>query len=151
MRVFAGLISPDIRLLRAVTQADLAMFMYTWTASLLSNAMFAKPYDSFEGCVPGKCRGVILPGAIGLAREYGPALNESIYSGDIFANVSAVRVANATGMVVRYDVPSKEGLLGFDVLRDCVYTGEQVDNGLQICFRQLGNSLLAGTLLFELL
>ncbi|KAK1825896.1 hypothetical protein QBC39DRAFT_365651 [Podospora conica] len=142
MTVYAGLIPPDARLLGAVTQADLAMFMFTWSASLLSNAMFALPYTKLDGCPPYTCRGVILPGAIGLARRYGPALNESIYSGDTFVNSTAVRVLNAPGMVVRYDVPAAEDLV-FDMAKHCVYTGEQVDNGLQICFRQDGDSLLA--------
>lgn len=147
LTVYAGLIPPDIDQLKFVTQADLAMFMNTWSASMLSNAMFALPYTKLAGCAPGKCRGVILPGAINLARRYGPALNESIYSVDTFAGTTAVRLMNVTGMVVRYDVPAAEDLV-FDLARDCVYTGEQAENGLQMCFRQVGDSMLAGKSFF---
>ena len=41
--VYAGLITPDLRVLELITSADLAIFCSQWTASLLSHPMNALP------------------------------------------------------------------------------------------------------------
>jgi hypothetical protein len=86
---------------------------------------------------------MIMPGGLTMARQVKPSLNESIYVGNYFAQSSTVRIANATGMVVRYDVPLPSSLL-FNLTTECVYAQAQGNNGLQVCLKQDGKSMVVG-------
>ncbi|KAK4173274.1 hypothetical protein QBC36DRAFT_142916, partial [Triangularia setosa] len=151
MEIYAGLIPPDLRVLNHVSAADIAMFHLTWASSLLTNSMFAWDF-SLDGCDPANnCRSVVMPGGLTTARQAKKALNESVYFRDYFDHMDTVRVESATGFVVKYDTPEElreeeegQGVI-FDVLnpQECVYS-ELENNGLQVCVRQVGTSILAG-------
>jgi len=152
MDVYAGLITPDLRVLGLMTSADLAMFCSQWTASLLSHPMNAVPW-AMDGCSEDQgCRAMIMPGAIALARAVRPMLNTSVYFDDLFAKDEILRLDNVTAMIARYDDATATGELTFDVESECVYTGYQglaKANGFQICMKQEGLSMLAGSFTFR--
>ncbi|KAK3367777.1 hypothetical protein B0H63DRAFT_529483 [Podospora didyma] len=146
MLVYSGLITPDLRVLDVtiIPAADIAMFFLTWSASLLTNSRFAIDFP-MDGCdsASGACRSVMLPGSLGLARQVKPLLNTSVYFGDVFAKVDTIRIESAPGMIVKYEVPDFD-LLDFNITTDCVYAGAEVNNGLQVCVKQDGPSMLVG-------
>lgn len=141
MAVYAGLTPPSVVALDIISPADLSMYLSMFSNGLLTNTMFAIPFTMDDCKAP--CRSVALPGSLTTARIFGPALNSSLYSTSLFSNSSAIRFDNATGMVIRYE-PPPPNVLPFNTTSECIYTGEQVNNGLQICFRQDNLSLLVG-------
>ncbi|KAK5656045.1 hypothetical protein OQA88_5184 [Cercophora sp. LCS_1] len=145
MRVYAGLITPDLNVLRLMSNADLAMYAHLWTAGLLSHSMNAVSW-TLNGCSGESCRAMIMPGAIATARAVRPMLNTSVYFDDLFIKDDVLRLDDVVSFVVQYNVPSA-GDLTFDVEKDCVYTRyTNLDkaNGLQICLKQDGLSMLVG-------
>lgn len=139
MPVYSGLIPPDAGLLSRVEAADVAMFFLTWSSSLLTNPMFAIDFP-MDNCKED-CRSVIMPGGLTIARQAKPFLNESVYFGDVFTDIDTITIHNATGMVLKYETTPPSV---FDIASDCIYTGEQVRNGLQVCVRQIDSSILVG-------
>ncbi|KAK1760044.1 hypothetical protein QBC47DRAFT_312218 [Echria macrotheca] len=140
--VYAGLLPlTNMRILEMIAPADLAMFLTAFGVGLLTNTMFALPF-AMDGC-GSACRSFILPGSITLARQLGPSLNMSIYSTDTLSNITVVRIVNAPGMIVKYDILT-EADLRFDIQTECIHAGPQLGNGLQVCFRQDNMSLIAG-------
>ncbi|KAK4450545.1 hypothetical protein QBC34DRAFT_296908 [Podospora aff. communis PSN243] len=139
MPVYAGLTPVNSKALDFITPADLSMFLSMFTTGLLTNTMFASPF-AIDGCDP-PCRSVALPGSLSTARQVSAHLNSSLYSTPTFASSSTVRFDNATGMLIRYDPLSPQDLK-FDLPTECIYTGQQMRNGLQLCFRQDNLSLL---------
>ncbi|KAK4183854.1 hypothetical protein QBC35DRAFT_349666, partial [Podospora australis] len=143
MEVYAGLIEPDLRVLNNwIPAADMAMFFLTWASGLLTNPMFSVEFalpncTDFQGC-----RSIIMPGGLTTAWQAKPWLNESVYFGQ-FSNINSIRIENATGFVLRYEDPHEDSV-NFDILTECIYTGSQINNGLQFCARQVGDSILAG-------
>ena len=145
MPVFAGLIPPETVVMNQIPAADITMYFSTWSASLLTNTMFSTdldfPLEDFT-CARD-CRAQIMPGGLAIARQYKNHLNESVFFGDVFGdNMDAIRIENATAMIVKFDTPEPSSLV-FDTT-ECLYTGQQVKNGLQVCVRQIGNSILVG-------
>lgn len=140
MPVYAGMAPLGVPIF-SFTSADLSHFLAAFGAGLLSNSIYAYPF-SMEGCVDG-CRSFILPGTLATARVVAPHLNMSLYSTDAFDRSNTIRIHNTTGIVVRYDrlAPSS---LDFDISTECVYTGQDVLDGLQLCFRQEESSVVAG-------
>ncbi|KAK0648534.1 hypothetical protein B0T16DRAFT_116576 [Cercophora newfieldiana] len=141
MPVYAGLTDVSSKALDLIKVADLSMFLSMFTTGLLTNTMFALPFP-LAGC-SHPCKSVALPGSLTTARLVSPHLNSSIYSTSTFSSSGTVRFDNATGMVVRYDSLSPE-TVNFNLTTECVYTGQEMRNGLQICFRQDNFSLLVG-------
>lgn len=89
---------------------------------------------------------MIMPGAIALARAVQPMLNTSVYFDDRFSNDGILRLDNVTAFIAQYDQPTPAELT-FDVERDCLYTGYNglhIVNGLQICLKQVGLSMVVG-------
>jgi hypothetical protein len=140
MVIFAGLIPLDIRVMRVVTQADMAMFFEIMSSNLLSNSKYALEFP-LDGCT-GDCRSIIMPGGMEMARQVKQHLNESVYSGGTFDNSETVRFGTVPGYILRFDKPDSN--LTFDLQTDCVYGGEQVNNGIQLCIKQHGPSVDVG-------
>jgi hypothetical protein len=140
MPVYAGLIPLNVHVMERVTPADMAMFFNMMSADLLSNSNYAKEYP-LAGCA-GDCRSFIMPGGLQMARQAKQQLNESVLSGGMFLNAETVTFGTAPGFVLRYDKPDAN--LTFDLLVDCVYGGQQVNNGLQVCIKQSDESILVG-------
>lgn len=142
MRVYAGLTPPDAGLLKFINASDLAMYEVTWSASFLGVSQYARDFP-MPNCDPSTCRSVFLPGGLPNARLVGHALNMSLYSFDTFSNYDTITIYNASGMVAMYEVPASDSL-AFNLAEDCVYAGQAIDNGVQLCVKQDGESILVG-------
>ncbi|KAK3989060.1 hypothetical protein QBC44DRAFT_328316 [Cladorrhinum sp. PSN332] len=145
--VYSGLIKPDVDVMYMVPAADTAMYFSTWSASLLTNSMFATdlafPLDNFTCTEHSGCRAVMMPGGLTMARQAKKHLNESIRFSDVFwGNIDTVRIDNGTGMIVKFETPDPSAVV-FNTT-ECVYAGEQVKNGVQVCLRQVNDSILVG-------
>ncbi|KAK4222302.1 hypothetical protein QBC38DRAFT_504132, partial [Podospora fimiseda] len=83
----------------------------------------------------------MMPGGLTMSRQAKEHLNKSIFSDNLFdGKVNTIRIDNGTGMIVKFDTPDPSTLV-FNS-DECVYTDKQVQNGVQVCIRQLNNSLL---------
>ncbi|KAK5657970.1 hypothetical protein OQA88_2523 [Cercophora sp. LCS_1] len=143
--VYAGLTLPStmrfFQATGAVNSSDISMLLATSGFNLLSNSMYAAPF-ALDDC-KWTCRSVILPGSISQARRVGSYLNSSIYSSNDFTANPTIRITGATGMVIRYDKPRPSDL-AFDIAKECIYAGQEIGNGLQICIRQDGLGMVVG-------
>ncbi|KAM7203006.1 hypothetical protein V8F20_004253 [Naviculisporaceae sp. PSN 640] len=146
MPVYAGLNVPDVGLLRFINSSDLAMYENMWAPSLLGVSLFVKDF-SVPDCPSETCRSVFLPGGLTNARLIGPQLNLTLYSVDNFKNSEVITIYNARGFVVKFETPSPTSdsdSLVFDLAEDCVYGGQGIDNGVQLCVKQDGESIIVG-------
>lgn len=144
MPVYAGLNVPDAGLLHFINSSDLAMYENTWSAALLGVSLFAKDFD-VPNCPAETCRSVFLPGGTPNARLVGPHLNLTLYSVDTFKNSEVITIYNARGFVVMFEdlAPNSDSLV-FDPAQDCVDGGQGIDNGVQLCVKQDGESIVVG-------
>ncbi|KAK4164607.1 hypothetical protein QBC43DRAFT_210198 [Cladorrhinum sp. PSN259] len=143
--VYAGLIKPDVFVMDLVPAADTAMYFSIWSSSLLTNSMFATdlsfPLENFT-CT-NDCRAVMMPGGLTIARQAKQYLNESLLFGGVFAEtIDTVRIDNGTGMILKFETPDPSTVVFNST--ECVYTGGQVKNGVQVCVRQINDSILVG-------
>ena len=144
MSVYAGLNPPDVYLLNFINASDLAMYEVTWSSSILGVSQFARDFP-LPDCDSPACRAVFLPGGVSNVRQVEHILNKTLYSVDTFHNYDTVTIYNASGMVVKYEVPTGDSL-AFNLAEDCVYAGQAIDNGVQLCVKQDGESIIVGKL-----
>lgn len=137
--VFAGLIPLDNRVLDIVPPAVLCLYIEGWTSSLLTNNKYATSFP-MDGCGTG-CRSLVLPGGIELARQVGPSLNLSMFEGGLLDSAETIRINNAPGIVTTYRNASD---ITFDPVGDCLYAGQAINDTLQMCIRQVGQSIAVG-------
>jgi hypothetical protein len=137
--VFAGLIPLDNRVLDIVPAATLCLYMQGMASSLLTNNKYATSFP-MDGCDTG-CTSLILPGGIELARQVGPSLNHSMFEGGLLDNAETIRINNAPGIVTTYRNISD---ITFDPVGDCIYAGQAINDTLQMCARQVGQSIAVG-------
>lgn len=103
---------------------------------------------SFHGCGE-ECRALLWPGGLETVRQICdgiPYLNQSIYHGGYFDDVSVVRVNNAAGIITKFERFDSEFV--FDVVQDCVLGGQSNNNGLKIFTRQVDHSMAVGTFIW---
>ncbi|PMD43061.1 hypothetical protein L207DRAFT_454895, partial [Hyaloscypha variabilis F] len=137
--VFAGLIPLDNRAFEVVPIATLCLYMQGWTSSLLTSNNFATSFP-MDGCDTG-CRSLFLPGGLDLVRQVGPWLNQSMFEGGLLDNAETIRINNAPGIVTTYRNISD---ITFDWVVDCLYTGQSINDTLQMCIRQVDQSIAVG-------
>jgi hypothetical protein len=138
--VFAGLVPIDLRVLKLVPASDQCQFLHSWSASLLTNTKYAKD-TTMDGCGNG-CRAFLLPGGLELARQVAPTLNYSIFHGGVLDGAESIRIHNAPGLISTFQTPEAE--LTFDPVVECVYGGKAINDSLQICVRQVDQSIAVG-------
>jgi hypothetical protein len=130
-----------MRFLDLIPPANVSMLFAAWSSSLLTNPKFATDFPLHDCTI--QCRSVILPGGLDSTRKVEPFLNQAIYSGAMFPGSDTIRIDTATGMILKFEVPAGSDVY-FDIWDECVYAGGQINNGLQICFRQDENSMVVG-------
>ncbi|KAK0610637.1 hypothetical protein B0T17DRAFT_621102 [Bombardia bombarda] len=141
MPIYAGLIAPDLQSVNLITAADLSMFFETWGSNMLSTSKYAQDLP-MNDCTDN-CRSVMLPGGLGIARQAKQALNETVFTGNTFDSFQTIRIDKAVGFVIKYEVTDSSSLQ-FDLDKECVYAGAQISNGLQVCIKQDGMSMIVG-------
>ncbi|KZL75546.1 hypothetical protein CT0861_05900 [Colletotrichum tofieldiae] len=138
--VYAGNIPPDVSVLGLISTTYLDGFFDTWTQQLLNYPRYATRWK-MEGC-NGDCSVSFLPGGMEIARKVGPLLNNTILQGGLFNQTESIMIESAPGLVARFDsVP--EGF-EFDLEEDCNVYQTPLGDALQMCKRQMGDSVAAG-------
>ncbi|KAK3386865.1 hypothetical protein B0H63DRAFT_141637 [Podospora didyma] len=140
--VYAGVIPMDTRLIEAVRTGDLWVYFQSFTATFLENPRYAAPYALGPCDGSGACRAALLPGGLELARQVSPNLNLTVFHGGIFNNVEAIRIERSRGVALTYETPVNGSV--FNWAQDCMIAGEQMGDGVQLCVRQEGESVIAG-------
>ncbi|CAH0016651.1 unnamed protein product [Clonostachys rhizophaga] len=141
MTVYAGLIPIRIAVVDSplLTTADLSMYFYSLTSSLLLDSRYAIQHR-FPGCSQG-CRSILLPGGLETARRYDPLLKHTVFEGGTFDGADSIQIEHAPGMLATFErLPAD---FSFDPA-GCTYTGERINNTLVMCAQQLGQSLAVG-------
>ncbi|KZL81271.1 hypothetical protein CI238_00358 [Colletotrichum incanum] len=140
INVYAGNIPPDVSVLGLISTTYLDGFFDTWTQQLLNYPRYATRWK-MEGCT-GDCSVSFLPGGIEIARKVGPLLNNTILQGGLFNQTESIMIESAPGLVARFD-PVPEGF-EFDLEEDCNVYQTPLGDALQMCKRQMGDSVAAG-------
>jgi hypothetical protein len=91
---------------------------------------------------------LILPGGIEMARQVGPALNISMFDGGLLDNAETIRINNAPGIITTFQ--NVGSIFAFDPVGDCLYTGQSINDTLQMCIRQVNQSIAVGRFQFLL-
>jgi hypothetical protein len=136
---FASLIPLEDRVLDAVPTATLCLYVEGFTSSLLTNNKYATSFP-MDGCDTG-CRSLVLPGGIELARQVGPWLNQTMFEEGLLDNAETIRINHAPGIVTTYRNISD---ITFDPVVDCIYPGQSINDTLQMCIRQVNQSIAVG-------
>ncbi|CAG9939740.1 unnamed protein product [Clonostachys rosea f. rosea IK726] len=142
MTVYAGLIPIRIVVVDSplLTTADLSMYFYSLTSSLLLDSRYAIQHR-FPGCSQEGCRSILLPGGLETARQYNPLLKHTVFEGGIFDGADSIQIEHAPGMLATFErLPAD---FSFDPA-GCTYAGERINNTLVMCAQQLGQSLAVG-------
>ncbi|KAK5651339.1 hypothetical protein OQA88_12572 [Cercophora sp. LCS_1] len=142
--VYAGLVPIDIKLLENIRTADLWIYFQSFTGILLDHPRYAVPFP-MDDCA-GNCTSVLLPGGLEMVRQYSPHLNLSIYHGGLFSE-EAINIESSRGMVLVFERMTD---YVFDWEKDCLYAGSQINDSVQVCVKQEGESVVAGMSSFPL-
>ncbi|KAH8897692.1 hypothetical protein GQ53DRAFT_817971 [Thozetella sp. PMI_491] len=140
VRVFSGLIPIDPRIPHIVPIADQCQFITSWTPSLLTSSKYSQEI-TMDGCGDG-CHTFLLPGGLEETRLFAPSLNHSMYSNGTLENADVIRMARAPGTLLSFR-PLESGFQ-FDLNHDCVFGGKLINDSIQICVRQMNESIAVG-------
>ncbi|KAG7103368.1 hypothetical protein HYQ45_017525 [Verticillium longisporum] len=140
--VYAGTIPPDVSVLDNIPASYMAGFFDTWAQQLMNYPRYSTAW-SMEGC-EGNCSAIFLPGGMEIARKVVPLMNSTILQGGTFNDVDSISIMRAPGLAARFDPLPDD--FRFDIEKECaVYlTPAGMSDGLQMCIRQVGDSLAAG-------
>ncbi|OBR15174.1 hypothetical protein CH63R_00354 [Colletotrichum higginsianum IMI 349063] len=138
--VYAGNIPPDVSVLGLISTTYLDGFFDTWAQQLLNYPRYATGWK-MDGCT-GACSVSFLPGGMEIARKVGPLLNSTILQGGLFNQTETIMIESAPGLVARFD-PVPDGF-EFDLEQDCSVYQTPLGDALQMCKRQMGDSVAAG-------
>ncbi len=77
-----------------------------------------------------------------MARQVHRQLNLTVFHGGIFDTSEAIQIQDSRGMALVFErmPPGYE----FDWDKECLYAGQQLQDGLQICIQQQGGAIVAG-------
>ena len=140
MDVYAGLTPLDNRVLGLVTPGELTLYFQSWIASLLTNSKYATSWD-LDGCGDG-CTSIFLPGGIEQVRRYLPSLNHTVFDGNQFDTTETISIDQALGTILTYENLASD--FSFDRDLDCIYAGQMINDTLQLCIRQVDDSIAVG-------
>lgn len=138
--VYPGLYPVAHQVVEIIRPADLLIYFNGQTSSLLGNTKYAIDVP-FDGC-NDNCTSLLLPGGVELARQHRPFLNYSIFDGGVFNNFNALRIDNATGRLLAFQMLPEDFF--FNRSSDYIYAGSAINDSLQLCMRQVDNSLAVG-------
>ncbi|KAK1753757.1 hypothetical protein QBC47DRAFT_303914 [Echria macrotheca] len=145
--VYAGLVPIDIRLLQNVRSADLWIYFQSFTSILLGHPRYSVPFSlGSSSCVAGDSNcaapSYLLPGGLEMARQVSPHLNLTVFHGGIFDDADVINVDRSRGMVLNFETVPLD--YAFDWPNQCLYAGTQINDSVQICAAQAGESVIAG-------
>jgi hypothetical protein len=141
--VFGGLMNIDPDVLHVVPTSNLCIFFAGWTPTLLGDPKYAYRLPDEGDCTRAEnCTSFFLPGGVEIARKVRPILNATILEGGVFDNVDVVRIEQAPGF--RLQFRHLPGDFTFDLDGDCSYYGMQLNDTLQICAKDMNNSMAVG-------
>lgn len=146
MDVYAGLTPLDNRVLSLAKAAELTLYFQTQTASLLDNGKYATSFPL--GDCNGGCRSIFLPGGIEIARLALMELNHTLFDGNQFDNAETISIFQAPGTLLTFQ--NLESDFPFNRILDCVYAGQMINDTLQLCVRQVDDSIAVGKSLHRL-
>ncbi|KAF6793820.1 hypothetical protein CSOJ01_13792 [Colletotrichum sojae] len=138
--VYAGNIPPDVSVLELISTTYLDGFFDTWAQQLLNYPRYATDWK-MKGCT-NDCSVSFLPGGMEIARKVGPLLNSTILQGGLFNNTESIMIGSAPGLAARFE-PVPEGFV-FDTSQDCNVYQTPLADALQMCKKQMGDSVAAG-------
>ncbi|KAK0714139.1 hypothetical protein B0T26DRAFT_784142 [Lasiosphaeria miniovina] len=142
--VYAGLTTLDNRVLEVASTAEVLVYFSMWVSSLLSTSKFAVGF-ALPDCGNSLCQALVLPGGLEMSRQHRPLepfLNYSIFHDGTFDNAQTILIENAPGFVAEFRSLGES--MTFDPVGECVYGAGLINDSLQLCARQMGNSLAAG-------
>jgi hypothetical protein len=129
----------DKRVLDYIPTSVMCMYYLAWVPDILSASKYVTGISP-SNCT-SDCTAVFLPGGLELARVFGPDLNATLLEGNIFGDVDAVLLNNATGIGLEFSSPSDS--FEFDMQNDCQLYALR-DDSVQICITTKGSFLIAG-------
>ena len=88
------------------------------------------------------CTSVLLPGGVESARKLSAVPNETLLAGGVFKNAATIQIHNSPGFLLKYQTLGQD--FEFDREKECALYGQQLDDGLQICIREVNGSLAVG-------
>ncbi|KAM0330148.1 hypothetical protein ACHAQA_004321 [Verticillium albo-atrum] len=140
--VYAGTIPPDVSVLDNIPASYMAGFFDTWAQQLMHYPRYSIAWN-MDGC-DGNCSAIFLPGGMEIARKVVPLMNSTILQGGTFNEVDSISIARAPGLAARFDALPKE--FKFDIDKECTvfHTPAGLSDALQMCIRQVGDSIAAG-------
>ena len=94
------------------------------------------------GC-EGNCTSVFLPGGVESSRQTGTRLNSSLLKGGVLNQGGAIRIKDAQGFLLEFRRP--DPTFDFDRNVECVTYGEENRDAIQICARDVDDSIVVGT------
>jgi hypothetical protein len=142
INVFAGTVPPDISTLNLIPASYMAGYFDIWSQQLTTYPRFSVSWP-MKDCADN-CTSYFLPGGIEIARKVDQYLNSTLLQGGIFNVVDSISVQNASGLAARFS--SLEPGFEFDVDSECsAYINPYaVSDGMQMCIRQVNDSIAAG-------
>ncbi|TQV95396.1 hypothetical protein IF1G_06383 [Cordyceps javanica] len=143
INVFSGTLPPDLSPLGHIPGSYMAGFFDTWSQHLMSYQRYSSPWPVSD--CHGKCASIFLPGSIETTRKVTSKLSDTVLQGGLFNAVDSIRVASAPGVAVRFD-PVPNDFKPFDMDTECrtYLTNPELNDGIQLCLRQVGSSIAAG-------
>ena len=137
---YAGTMLLDPGLVSTIAKTDLAHFFEQWTDTLFHYPRFVVSW-SVDSCTEN-CSSYFLPGGLDQVLVFPPDSIRSVPVKErLPANCEAMQVHRAPGIGLKFEFP---GAVEFDLQKDCQLYGETEAWGLQLCGKQMGNSIAAG-------
>jgi hypothetical protein len=138
--VFAGQMPLDQSVLDVVPTATMARYFISWTPTFLDVGKFAATFSAPD-CAKN-CTAWFLPGGVEMVRRVGPTLNVTLLADGLFNNVDSIQVRDVPGLLLRFADP--EPIFEFDISQDCTIYGKRLDDPVQLCIKQMNESLVVG-------
>ncbi|KAF9871475.1 hypothetical protein CkaCkLH20_11122 [Colletotrichum karsti] len=138
--VYAGNMPPDVSILGLISTSYLDGFFDTWSQQLLNYPRYATKWK-MDGCTKD-CSVSFLPGGMEIARKVGPLLNSTILKGGLFNNTESIMIESAPGLVAKFDHLASD--FEFVMYEDCRTYQTPLGDALQLCKKQMGDSVAAG-------
>ncbi|KAK4442017.1 hypothetical protein QBC34DRAFT_499969 [Podospora aff. communis PSN243] len=135
--VSAGTMLLNTAHVQMIPKTYLTHFFGQWTESMLRYPRFVAPWPT-DLCTV-ECYSHLLPGSLEQVRLR-PTMEKRVTDGNLYPDAEAIRVHQAPGIGLIFTTPER-GV--FNMEEDCEIYGNTDHRGLQICLRQLGDSIAA--------
>ena len=124
-------------MLSALPATTVSLYFAAWTPTLLAVPKFA--VDSPAPDCSDNCTASFLPGGIELVRRYSFFLNSTLLEDGLLGDARTVQIRNAPGLLLRFK--DLDTGFQFDRAVDCKLYGAALNDSIQICVKNLEESL----------